>query len=186
MKIHSKKEQRSLGFTLIELLVVISIIGLLASIILASLSNAKQKSRDAAIEEEVIQLRNWFELQRAPGGSYSAAYGGITGGGGSPNSPQTPGGGIEYFQFNGSDSCNATSIDPTFSKICSTIVSDAGNSANSLIIGSPSSDWSTHYTYSIQALQPSAQTYVCAGYSGKTSSGNSSSNYSANGCLNNP
>jgi len=40
-------QQKNTGFTLIELLVVISIIGLLSSIVLASLSTTRAKARDA-------------------------------------------------------------------------------------------------------------------------------------------
>lgn len=45
------------GFTLIELLVVIAIIGLLAGIIMVSLSNAKAKSRDARRQADIKNIQ---------------------------------------------------------------------------------------------------------------------------------
>ncbi len=50
------------GFTLIELLVVIAIIGILSSVVLASLSTARQKSRDAKRVSDVGQIQLALEL----------------------------------------------------------------------------------------------------------------------------
>ena len=60
----------TLGFTLIELLVVIAIIGTLASVILASLSAARGKGRDANREASLEQLQKALELYYADTGVY--------------------------------------------------------------------------------------------------------------------
>lgn len=57
MKLNSTK-----GFTLIELLVVIAIIGILSSVVLASLSNARGKGNTAAIKSTLINARTQSEL----------------------------------------------------------------------------------------------------------------------------
>lgn len=50
------------GFTLIELLVVIAIIGVLSSIVLASLSDARESARIARVKADLQSIRTAMEL----------------------------------------------------------------------------------------------------------------------------
>lgn len=58
------------GFTLIELLVVIAIIGILSSIVLASLNTARGKGADAAIKGNLEGIRVQAEMLYDTNGGY--------------------------------------------------------------------------------------------------------------------
>ena len=62
------------GFTLIELLVVIAIIGLLSSLAVVSLNNARNKAQDARIKSDLKQVSTAMELFYSEDSRYPTSY----------------------------------------------------------------------------------------------------------------
>ena len=69
-----KNTIKNKGFTLIELLVVIAIIGILAAVVLASLSDARDSAKESAIVQQVDNMAKLMELNsiQTPGPAYGS------------------------------------------------------------------------------------------------------------------
>jgi prepilin-type N-terminal cleavage/methylation domain-containing protein len=142
MNMKDNPSKRSFGFTLIELLVVIAIIGILASIILASLSTAQAKGRDARRVSDIKQIQLALELYYDANGSFPVSLYGtpnalVSGGyiSAIPYDPQatspcTSDGGsgcYKYVALN-STGCGATCTSGTSYHLAA-VLEQAGNSA---------------------------------------------------------
>jgi prepilin-type N-terminal cleavage/methylation domain-containing protein len=84
------------GFTLIELLVVIAIIGILSSVVLASLNNAREKSRDARRISDVKQIQLALELAFGTDNAYPATIADLVTDGLLPVAPVDPSTAVAY------------------------------------------------------------------------------------------
>jgi len=69
------------GFTLIELLVVVAIIGLLSTLAVVALGQAREKARDSKRLADLKQLQTALELYYTDNGAYPAGSAGTLGAG---------------------------------------------------------------------------------------------------------
>lgn len=150
------------GFTLIELLVVIAIIGVLSSVVLASLGTARNRAKDAAIKAAVRQMAAAAQLEYTQTGSYAAfAYG---------------------WDYNATDCNNSFTGNQAASarQICANIVSNNGQSFYSGTNGD------NVQRFSFMAYLPGKARYFCIGSSGRSSDIETSSTWGSPGCYANP
>ena len=98
------------GFTLIELLVVIAIIGILSSVVLASLNSARAKGRDTKRISDMKQLQLALELYYDSNAGYPVAISGteLTGPGYIPAIPLDPTAATTPYEYAGVSSTETT------------------------------------------------------------------------------
>jgi type II secretion system protein G len=152
------------GFTLIELLVVIAIIGLLASIVMVSLSGAKAKSRDARRQADIKNIQLALAIYYNDNGMYPKNIYAVNGTGAPdtglaptylPAVPRDPNsttactsplaaGCYKYIAYAGSANCNGTTFPPTSYHLGAAVEDTSGSmTANDI-----DADAGGTYTYS--------------------------------------
>ena len=169
MNLFHKRMNTQDGFTLIELLVVISIIGLLASVVLASLTDARRSAKDSVMKQQVRSMATIFELERNETGAYQ-----------------------NYLNQGPGNSIGPKCADKNFVgkyadkilELCESIVSQAEFTSNTVaIIHVRNTELRDGKHYSVGAWLNNGNWY-CVGSSGKTSEG--PIDVDAPGCPGNP
>jgi len=131
---------RNRGFTLIELLVVVAIIGILSSIVLASLNSARQKGRDARRISDIKQLQLALELSYDTNAEYPDTLASLATAGYISVIPTDPVGGASYgyspLQSDGATACAVSTTCPSY-VLQATLESSSNTALNSDIDTNP-------------------------------------------------
>ncbi|OGI82012.1 hypothetical protein A3I95_03400 [Candidatus Nomurabacteria bacterium RIFCSPLOWO2_02_FULL_44_12] len=161
MKMNFKK-----GFTLIELLVVVAIIGILASVVLASLNSARNKGKDAAIFAQLANMRGQAELYYATNNNYGTGYTTLTTATNAAGVDITPGspGCTPSYATNGGMFTAAASVSGLDG-----LVKGACNSGATAIVASV--DAATATKWALRASGVSTNAFYCVDSSGASLSG---------------
>jgi len=148
------KNNYSSGFTLIELLVVVSIISILSSVVLASMSTARGKAKDASVKFLATQMRNVYEMEYLKSGSYSAMHATAAGGNISSNgyscSDTTLPSQMYQCQVStlaGCESVYPVATLPDANKVCDDIINKLGGYYFGITNGSKSADYAVFISY---------------------------------------
>jgi len=118
------------GFTLIELLVVIAIIGILSSVVLASLNSARQKGRDTRRVSDIRQLQLALELAYDADAEYPDALSSLATDGYISVVPTDPGGSnYGYDNLTSASAACAVGTGVCASYVLGATLEDANNNA---------------------------------------------------------